>query len=107
MAQTPESKKALARDDNLCQWHFHKLNQQRDVHYYSGNHHPLSGGAHHILGRAKVDDSRAILGLCGECHTNHHNGKSPSKWELAELILEVYGYNLWKLWPMYIKPRMG
>jgi hypothetical protein len=76
-----------------------------DVHFVFPGYHFMLGGAHHILGRAKVDDIRAILGLCGKCHGDHHNGKSPTKQELAELMLEKYGFNLWELWPQFIKPR--
>ena len=105
MAQTQASKDALSRDGFLCQWCLRKEHRTRNVFAYVGGYHPMSGGSHHILSRRKVDDERAILGLCSKHHTEQETQNRPSKEELAELMLEVYGYNLWELWPQYLKPR--
>lgn len=104
MSQTLQGKLALERCDYACEWCQHRRGLMVNVFYVYPNYFHGAGGSHHILHR-KVDDIRAIIGLCARCHTDYHNGRSPNKQELAELMLEVYGYNLWELWPQYINPR--
>jgi len=106
VAQTEETKKAIARDLRLCQWCYHRLDRRVNVYRHIPNYHPMLGGGHHILGRARVDDERAIIGLCAEHHYNVENAHGePTKEQLIDLMLEVYGYDLRKLWPQYIKPK--
>ena len=106
VAQTEETKKALLRDSEFCQWCYHRLDICRNVFRYIPNYHPMLGGGHHILRRNRVDDARAIVGLCAEHHYNVENAHGePTKEQLIDLMLEVYGYDLRKLWPQYIKPK--
>ena len=106
MAQTEETRKALERDEFNCLWCLWNLDRQRNVFQSVPNYHPMLGGGHHILGRARVDDARAIIGLCAEHHYNVENSHGePTKEQLIDLMLEVYGYNLRKLWPQYIKQK--
>lgn len=58
---------------------------------------------HHILGRKPgADIPQACVSLCWICHReNTHNGRSPTRMELIELMKEVYGIDLWTILPMY------
>ena len=106
MTQTEETKKALFRDAHLCQWCLYRLDRMRSVFYHPANYHPKLGGGHHILRRNRVDDERAIIGLCAEHHYNVENAHGePTKEQLIDLMLEVYGYDLRKLWPQFIKAK--
>lgn len=106
MAQTSETKKALERDEFLCQWCLRYLGVQRNVFQYVPNYHSALGGGHHILRRNRVDDERAIISLCSEHHYNVENAtREPTKDQLLDLMLEFYGYDLRKLWPEFIKLR--
>ena len=106
--QTEATRQALERDEFLCQWCLWKFDRLRNAFANVPNYHPFGGGGHHILGRAMVDDERAIIGLCAEHHYNIENAHGePTKDQLIDLVLEVYGYDLRKLWPQYIKPRKG
>ena len=106
MAQTDETKKAIVRDSTLCQWCYRRLGIIRNVYEHIPNYHPKLGGGHHILRRNRVDDARAIIGLCAEHHYNVENAHGePTKGQLIDLMLEVYGYDLRKLWPQYIRPK--
>ena len=106
MAQTEETKKALERDEFNCLWCLWKLDRHRNVFQYVPNYHPKLGGGHHLLRRNRVDDERAIVGLCAEHHYNVENAHGePTKDQLIDLMLEVYGYDLRKLWPQFIKPK--
>src|SRR3990167_5370175 len=106
MTQTEETKKALKRDSHFCQWCLHRLHRMRTVLEYIPNYHPSLGGGHHILRRNRVDDERAIIGLCSEHHYNVENAHGePTKEQLIDLMYEVYGYNLRELWPQFIKSK--
>ena len=106
MAQTEETKKALERDEFNCLWCLLKLDRHRNVFQYAPNYHPKLGGGHHLLRRNRVDDERAIVGLCAEHHYNVENAHGePTKEQLIDLMLEVYGYDLRKLWPQFIKQK--
>src|SRR3990167_5830421 len=106
MAQTLETKKALLRDGNLCQWCFHRLYRLRSVYEHLPNYHPSLGGGHHILRRNRVDAAKAIIGLCAEHHYNVENAHGePTKEQLIDLMYESYGYDLRELWPQFIKPK--
>ena len=59
--------------------------------------------AHHIFGRARVDEPDAIITLCHECHMSHHNGKNPTTIELVDLMESRYGINLREKYPEHIK----
>lgn len=103
--QTSEGKRALERCEYACEWCQHRRGIMVNVFYIYPNYFPAqSGGSHHLL-RRKVDDIRTILGLCGKCHTNHHRGNSPTTFELASLMLEIHGFDIWELWPEFIKPK--
>ena len=106
MAQTEETRKALIRDNFKCMWCLHHLDRLRNVFENVKNYHPFGGGGHHIFGRSRVDYEIAIVGLCAEHHYNVENAHGePTKDQLIDLMLEVYGYDLRKLWSQYIKPK--
>src|SRR3990167_9530004 len=93
MAQTEETKKALERDENLCQWCLHRLDRQRSVFYPVKNYHPRLGGGHHAFGRARVDVADAIISLCPEHHYLAQTYKISQK-EIVSLLSEIVGYDL-------------
>src|SRR3990167_9706261 len=83
MRQTPETKKALERDQYLCQWCLRKDKIAREVFQYVKGY-PGMGGGHHIFGRARVDVAEATIGLCGEHHWKVENATISMK-EYVEL----------------------
>lgn len=101
--QTEASKEAISRDGELCLWCLIREKKVRHVFAYVEGYNPMYSGTHHILKRSRVDDARAIITLCSQHHSDTENKNRPSKDDLADLMLEVYGYNLRELWPQYFK----
>lgn len=102
MPQTEATKRALERDGRLCQWCLEN-GVLRDVFESVEGYHPAYSGGHHILRRNRVDDERAIVGLCCEHHYNTEHSKEPTKKQLIDLMLKRYGHDLRRLWPEFIK----
>ncbi len=81
MKQTQATKKAIERDDNLCQWCLKK--RMRITRCNEG---------HHIWGRAIVDEVDGIITLCRVCHQGTEDGGEPTRDQLLEIMPEARKY---------------
>ena len=91
MPRTAAQQVAAKRDGPFCMWckQQGRLIEASDVH--------------HIL-RRKVDVPEACISLCHTCHiAGNHTGKEPTKKQLVDIMLELYGYDLRAMYPQFSK----
>lgn len=81
IGRTEAQKEASLRDGRWCLWCLHR-----------GILSPLEE-VHHLFGRARSDELKSCIGLCADCHMEHHRTHHPSTHELVTLMEKRYHYD--------------
>lgn len=99
MFRTEAQQAAYKRDKGLCIWHLWRHEMRVPA-----------PDVHHIARRGEGRDTKDLcVSLCRQCHVGegrvkgHHQGGSPSTYELLNMMLDFYGIDLRREFPQFFR----
>lgn len=93
MSRTQAQAEAFERDGGLCIWHLWRYEMRL-----------FATDVHHIARRGEGRDVKELCAsLCRGCHGAHHSAHVPTTAQLVEMMLELYGLDLKRDFPLFFR----